>query len=157
MNHHALFWPQSPSRHMTLFQLLQDVYTTSATSSICLIDAETTSCVSLFYPLMMYLTTMVTLEHQVQQSCLTDYGINCINGFPWDFINLVSLGVAKLLFWKKCPRGARRLFTAQLSQIENKLAEMMRLEGQIVVSERYFQFHWNCKQPGLSVEQYVNL
>ena len=85
---------------------------------------------------MMYLINIVTLEHQVQKSCLTDYRISCINGFAWDFINLVSLGVVKSLFWKKCPRCAHRLFTAQLSQTANKLAEMMRLEGQRMASER---------------------
>ena len=67
------------------------------------------------------------LEHQVQRS---DYGINCINGFPWE-----------KMFWKKCPRGAHRLFAAQLSQTANKLAEIMRLEGQRMAPERYFQFH----------------
>ena len=35
----------SPNRHMTSFQRLLDVYTTSATSYRRLIDAETTSCV----------------------------------------------------------------------------------------------------------------
>ena len=36
---------QSPSRHTTSFQRLQDVYTTSAMSYRRLIDVETTSCV----------------------------------------------------------------------------------------------------------------
>ena len=68
-------------------------------------------------------------KHQVQRSCLIDYGINCINGFPLDYMHLVCLGVVKrlTLFWKEGPRGPHRLSAAQLSQMSNKLEEMTGL------------------------------
>ena len=68
-------------------------------------------------------------KHQVQRSCLIDYGINCVNGFPLDYMHLVCLGVVKrlILFWKEGPRGSHRLSAAQLSQMSNKLEEMTGL------------------------------
>ena len=68
-------------------------------------------------------------KHQVQRSCLIDYGINCINVFPLDYMHLVCLGVVKrlILFWKEGPRGPHRLSAAQLSQTSNKLEEMTGL------------------------------
>ena len=68
-------------------------------------------------------------KHQVERSCLIDYGINCIDGFPLDYMHLVCLGVVKrlILFWKEGPRGPYRLSAAQLSQISNKQEEMTGL------------------------------
>ena len=68
-------------------------------------------------------------KHQVRRSCLTDYGINCINGFPLDYMYLVCLGVVKrlILFWKEGPRGPHRLSTPQLLQTSNKLEEMTEI------------------------------
>ena len=65
-------------------------------------------------------------KHHVQRSCLIDYGMNCINGFPLDYMHLVCLGVVKrlTLFWKEGPRGPHRLPAVQLSQTSNKMEEM---------------------------------
>ena len=59
-----------------------------------------------------------TGKHEVQPCSLIDYGINCFNVFPFDYIHLAFLGAVErsILFWKEDPRGPYRLSVALSSQ-----------------------------------------
>ena len=57
-------------------------------------------------------------KHQIQRSCLIDYGISCVNIYPFDYMHLALLGAVKglILFLKEGPQGQHRLSAAQSPQ-----------------------------------------
>lgn len=64
-------------------------------------------------------------EHQINLSPLVEIGVECIKGFPLDYMHLVCLGVMKriLMFFKQGPRECR-LSQQQLNLLSSNLKKL---------------------------------
>lgn len=64
-------------------------------------------------------------DHQINRSPLLEIGVECVKGFPLDYMHLVCLGVVKriLSFLKKGPRECR-LSQQQLNLLSNNLKKL---------------------------------